>query len=155
MTHIHVHVIWPESFLQVCKKNLKTVGRRQEGICQPEWRQYAECVTSFISYQLLCDTADVSDIRAITFRQEVNQSVFVRSIFQFKVTDRVHVNKTGYIILLSISYFPAITNEGEKSLFEVQFWYTHDFYYHHFSNIKYSQFSNLYTFTRNWIYFLQ
>lgn len=134
-------------FCKFAKKNLKTVGRRQEGICQPEWRQYAECVTSFTSYQLLCDTADVSDIRAITFRQEVNQSVFVRSIFQFKVTDRVHVNKTGYIILLSISYFPAITNEGEKSLFEVQFWYTHDFYYHHFSNKILSVFKSLYIYS--------
>lgn len=134
-------------FCKFAKKKLKTVGRRQEGICQPEWRQYAECVTSFTSYQLLCDTADVSDIRAITFRQEVNQSVFVRSIFQFKVTDRVHVNKTGYIILRSISYFPAITNEGEKSLFEVQFWYTHDFYHHHFSNIILSVFKSLYIYS--------
>lgn len=45
-----------------------------------------------------CVTPQMSDIRAITCRQEVNQSVFVRWTFQFKVTDWVHVNDTGYII---------------------------------------------------------
>lgn len=145
MTHIHVHVIWPESFLQVCKKKFKNC-RAKTG------RHLSTRMTSvrrvcYVIYQLSTTVWHRRCVRYPCYYIPTGSES--KCLCEVNFSIQGHRPSTCKQDRLYYSYFPAITNEGEKSLFEVQFWYTHDFYYHHFSNIKYSQFSNLYTFTRN------